>query len=196
MMTSSMIFNCFATPNASLLPGGFTHAVLLMDASLTSCVALSFMFDGLVDLRLLSWDSVRDKLLMFGSYLCVAAAWEYCLETHRMKFAVRFLYEGLIGVCCGIFLVLEVIYVAQLPKGSRFAHGGFLVLAGISGFVGLLSFIKKTYLCINFPPLFEGCALLWFLGSDLALSFLYKYLYERLRQGENAETKPARIMYK
>lgn len=169
MMWHSMLVHCI-TP--SIKNDLLTAIVGLIDAGLTSCIAVSFMWNSFVDNKWLDETSCKGKAIMFGSYTLIFIAWA---ATFYYKFTNGFLilYAGVIAVCCGLFLVAELWYLARKAKWAGIS---WLVLGGLFGLVGFYSFSHPAVVCAYFGQ-WLNASFWWDILSDLAMMALLKYFF-------------------
>jgi hypothetical protein len=72
MITSGLFVHCLFLVECGAAPTTEAYiSTALIDASLTSCIAFSFIFNGLVDLRITPERSVFTELLMGVTYLAI-----------------------------------------------------------------------------------------------------------------------------
>eukprot|EP01122_Echinamoeba_exundans_P001584 TRINITY_DN11606_c1_g1_i1.p1 TRINITY_DN11606_c1_g1~~TRINITY_DN11606_c1_g1_i1.p1 ORF type:complete len:326 (+),score=66.74 TRINITY_DN11606_c1_g1_i1:23-979(+) len=171
MMWHSMLVHTVTT---SINNPTFTLLVAIIDLGLTSSIAVSFFWNGLVDLRLIDDRSPCSHAPMFLSYVLMIGAWTYAL-VHKINNAFNYLYLGVILVACGSYLVFQVITMFRNKKFSR-----FFLSAGIFGAAGIWSMKNNAVLCARLGPALNG-SFWWDIFSDLAMiAILYFYFDTRV----------------
>lgn len=96
---------------------------MIVDVSLTSCIAMSFFWNALVDLQWISPSSTRVVALQVVSYLSIFMAWIISL-IDQWNLAFPILYTGLIAVCCGFWCIVQVIRICARRRRSRSTGSG------------------------------------------------------------------------
>lgn len=138
-------------------------------ASLTSCIAVSFGFIGLLELDC--------KWLPGPSYFMVIMASVYLFIFYDyFKCRGQYLYFGSILVGCPVYMIIQLY---QLVKDWNLVKALFLVLAGIAGGTSVyLIRCKSCWLCENLGPWSEQGV--WYYGSDASIFFLGLYIMNSL----------------
>lgn len=170
MMTSAMIVHCFCQNNKKL-----EIIFGILDGGLTSCVALSWLFNGLVDVRLVNERKTTAKLIAFLSYVAILVAYTYTVlfVANPAKYLI-ILYAGIIMFCCPAYVVCELVYLCRARSRCGL---GWLLLAGVAGAVGLASALSARFsfaLCAHFGNNVNG-DFMWFYLSDVAMFFLFMF---------------------
>lgn len=177
MMTDAMINDSFLGPNGN--PKSVVDIIIaVLDVGLTSSIALSFTFDGLVDVGAINQRSRKTAAAMLVSYASIFAAWLYCWTTGHLGLGFQYLYIYLIGVTCGAYCVLELVWLA---KNLAWAPMKWVLLAGTSGGVGLAAIAVPSFmawLCDSLGCMFSSM-FVWFALTDVAMFSLYKYWMTR-----------------
>jgi len=169
MMSDAMFVHCFLYN-----PTHLGYLVEWIDVTLTSCVAISFGFNGFVDLGWLDETSRCARKLMVAVYLLTGLAWYYTI-VHNSTSGFMFLYIGVIAISCGIYTVAEII--------STLSHHGrglpWLLLGGGLGAFGMYTIVSQDFnleLCVRLGPNLGG-EFLWFLLSDFSMYCLFRYFW-------------------
>ena len=175
MMTEAGLTHAFArhlSPSSSLI-------VWLVDAVLTSSIALAFGVIGLVDAGLLS--PKRFYLVLALADVPVILGWTYSfLHPSIGTLAFRILYLDLILVTCGFFAIVQLVGMIR----GRF-HGVVpLLVAVLAGMLGLLSIRLCSWPDVRFSGEFW-----WFLFSDV--SMLALFFYFRMRSPNDQQVQVA-----
>jgi len=170
--------------------------VNLVDGVCSSAVSLTFIYCGLVDVKILKDGSVLTRLLLAGTLF---ALWHYWTLSNQGKIPNGFqlLYTDVTEAGSLIFFILSFVWFFQ---NKTFKGLGWLLLAGISGVIGLLVLLQKLGdLCFSsftIPntsiqiPLPDGGGI-WYFFSDLSLfAFLFFYLTSKsIPQSEKEQLK-------
>jgi len=168
MMWHSMLIHCI-TPTINNI--WVTFVVGLIDAGLTSSIAASFMFNAFVDNQWISESSCKGKALMFGTYIAIFVAWAVSL-LRQWQNAFLVLYVGVIAMCCGLFLVAELYYLAR----NNWNGVCWLIVGGLCGGVGLVACVNPVAVCAMFGK-WLNASFWWDILSDLAMMALLKYVF-------------------
>jgi hypothetical protein len=183
MMTSAGILHCFLpdhrlstsieqTPADASFP--FLQLfVTVVDVGLTSNIAVTFLFAGLCDVRVFSPQSLRTRHLLFATYLLVFLLWTLSI-LQRWTWATLVLYDGVIVVCCFIYLLTQVFLRSARDALST------LVIGGVYGGLGLFAItFGAASICRSEGPFWSqyvGPEFIWFLFSDISMAFVYMYV--------------------
>jgi hypothetical protein len=171
MMSEAGVFhtglNYFSTRTANILE--------CIDVSLTSTIAVIFFFIGLQDLGKFKTNKqfytcffLADAPVVFGWYYCIF------VDPTRLGWAFMVLYVYLIVFCCGCFGVIQLNYIIK----GRFDGGIIPLLIGCcAGFVG----VKFIFIC-SWPDVRFSGQVWWFLMSDIAMYFVYRYFCLRHKE--------------
>jgi hypothetical protein len=116
----------------------YTTLVGLIDCGLTSSIAVSFLWNALVDLKLLNEKSCKASLLWTVSYLAFFAAWAYSF-LYAIRSAFKYLYLYTILITCGSYVLIQLYYLVRRARCSGFA---WLIAAGLSGGIGVSAFVS------------------------------------------------------
>jgi len=181
MMSDAMFVHSFFDEKS--IAGQITG---LIDVGLTSSVGLSFLYNGLVDLNIISERSVLSIVVMLLSYIALFGAWLYSFATHWQN-AFLYLYFGVILFGCGSYCLLEVIYII---KSGNWKGTAWLFAGGMSGAVGVLCVFKwNKFFCDELSPYLSG-DFWWFLLSDVSMYCLYRF-FLRNKASESSLIHPA-----
>merc|ERR1711991_597332 len=149
--------------------------IMFIDAFLTSSIALAFFLIALEDLGWLSKKRYGGVLFLADLPIFLGWAWAFFISpspAHQQE-AFRYLYLVEIAVCCGVFGIVQIHYIIK----GRFEHGlTSLLLALVAGAIGM----KTIFIC-SWPSVRFSGQFWWFLLSDVAMFFVYRYF--RLRAG-------------
>eukprot|EP01128_Nolandella_sp_AFSM9_P007204 TRINITY_DN3887_c0_g1_i1.p1 TRINITY_DN3887_c0_g1~~TRINITY_DN3887_c0_g1_i1.p1 ORF type:complete len:320 (-),score=61.30 TRINITY_DN3887_c0_g1_i1:173-1090(-) len=173
MMTSAMFTDSLIPFNAVSPVWKIIHLLVgLIDVTFTSCIAASFFFNGLADMKLIDENSKKSLIAQIVMYSSIAMGWIYTFSTGSFASGFKYLYIFLILGFCGSYVIFEAIFIVY--RGHREGLG-YLILAGLSGGGGLALMMKvPVALCLATTP-FMGGQSWWFLGSDLAMFFIFKF---------------------
>ncbi|CAF0796590.1 unnamed protein product [Adineta ricciae] len=183
MMTSAGILHCFLDDKQKLSTilrstngnsmDFIQLVVTVIDVGLTSNIAVSFMFCGLCDIKLLNPQSAVTSCLLFLSYLIVFLLWTLGL-INQWNWIFNVLYLGIVAVCCFIFLLTQLC----LKKNRRALPA--LFVGGLYGAIGLLATTYGAeHICTSEGPFWSqyfGPEFIWFLFSDISVAFVFIYV--------------------
>jgi hypothetical protein len=188
MMTSAGILHCFIGDQQTT-ESAFGLIVAVIDVGLTTSIAITFLFCGLCDIKFLNPQSIITNCLLFILYLTVFVLWTLGIQ-YNWNWVYHVLYEGVIVVCCFIYLI------TQLCIKSKRSSLPALIVGGIYGAIGLLA---KTYgaehICKSEGPFWSqyiGPEFIWFLFSDISMAFVFVYVI-RANRGKQADVKKYEI---
>ncbi|UJR20559.1 hypothetical protein I4U23_023686 [Adineta vaga] len=195
MMTSAGILHCFLDDKqklSTLLQSTNDSSmdfiqliVTIIDVGLTTSIAVSFLFCGLCDIRLLNPQSTVTRCLLFISYFIVFLLWTLGL-INQWEWTFSVLYLDVIAVCCFIYLITQLCL-----KSSRHALPALFV-GGMYGAIGLLATsFGAEHICASEGPFWSqyfGPEFIWFLFSDMSMAFLFIYVI-RSHQGKKSTIK-------
>jgi len=143
----------------------------LIDASLTSCVALSFAFNGLVDAGWISEDSKATHTSMLIVYVSTFAAWMVAF-TYQYEGMFEVLYYYVIAGACGTYSVGEIAYLVRQKTHPGLAWAGFAALTGAMGLYA--SWNNSDWLCSHVSPYLSN-EFWWWVFSNVAMYCNYRY---------------------
>jgi hypothetical protein len=188
MITSGLFTHCLFRVECGAAPisEGYVMAAMV-DASLTACIAISFIFNGLADLRLISDRKFLTLLSMGVTYGGI-----FFLNFAHL-ISIGTLYQGSIIIGCSTYLVCQALVLSHRPH--LLWPVLYLLGAGASGGISFLLFTEYScLLCTAFGAWsVEG---IWYSGSDLSMLCILGYALvtrERLPTAANSTTseKPA-----
>jgi len=157
--------------------------IVVMDVTLTSSIAASFMFNGLADVGLMNPDSKLSLFVQFLTYFSILCGYTWGLIYSTNGAIFMYLYVYLILFTCGLYVVCELVYLFWMGHSQGI---GFLFLAGVAGGLGLyMTMNYPVWLCQITTPLF-GNQEIWFLLSDVAM-FLIFLFYMKNHSPESEE---------
>eukprot|EP01112_Ceratiomyxa_fruticulosa_P014183 TRINITY_DN4042_c0_g1_i1.p1 TRINITY_DN4042_c0_g1~~TRINITY_DN4042_c0_g1_i1.p1 ORF type:complete len:251 (+),score=34.30 TRINITY_DN4042_c0_g1_i1:61-813(+) len=157
----------------------FEDSLKLVDVSLTSSIALMFLYAGLVDNGNIDISKKSTKCRVVLSFIILWVLWIvtfFCVKNPvTYLWADRILYYGVISICCLLFLILEISYVNDHQhKGNPFT---FLVCSGVFGGIGICGQYFTPLICKIFGnSFFINGPSAWFLCSDIAMILIYKFV--------------------
>jgi len=168
MMTGGLVMHCFFTVECEngAKPSYAYLNWILTTATLTSTIAVNFLFNGLVDIGYVSEDS-KKPWIAFGLCFC-ALAFAYVFWGN-----LTVLYNDVIFVCCGLYLPIQLY---RIFNSGTCAGWQYLTLAGVTGAIGFAIEVVNPlacYLCLLFGPWIQETA--WYYCADLAMFFMLKY---------------------
>lgn len=181
MMTSAGILHCFIgdeRATSDLL----NLFIAVVDVGLTSNIAISFLFCGLCDIGFFNPKSSATKYLLYLCYLIIFTLWTFGI-VNEWAWTYHVLYDGVIVVCCGLFLL------TQLCLKSARRYLPIMFVAGIYGGLGLAATRFSDRVCDSEGPFWAqyiGPEFIWFLFSDFSVAFLYLYVR---RANENSSER-------
>eukprot|EP01097_Dermamoeba_algensis_P000152 TRINITY_DN1055_c0_g1_i2.p1 TRINITY_DN1055_c0_g1~~TRINITY_DN1055_c0_g1_i2.p1 ORF type:complete len:290 (-),score=50.15 TRINITY_DN1055_c0_g1_i2:98-967(-) len=192
MNTCGLFINSIAVQGSDFSQN-FIMFVGLGDGIFTSCVSLSFLYCGLADVGILKDKTWWTRAILLGSYLTLAFLWRSSFSGNFVN-AFQYLYTDLTEIGSLSFFLLSFFWFWQ---NKTLRGGRWLLLAGISGVVGIFVLLRKLgdfcFWHINIPvihlsiPLPSGGGV-WYFFSDLALaSFLLFYLTSKTIQKDNTQ---------
>lgn len=148
----------------------------VIDVGLTSSIGLAFLFDALLDAKI-----IKNKASTYYSYFIgmglIFTAWTYCM-VHKMMIGFLILYMGIVGIGCGSWVIIQMILTIWTQDWKSFKY---LVYAGVSGGFGFFSIMDTKlylYLCEHFSCHFNT-QFIWFLVTDIAIYYIYLYYITR-----------------
>ena len=112
-------------------------ALLIVDETLTTSIAIAFFFAALVDLGCLSDKSKCGRILFYLIILTLLIVWTVEIKSSNTKIKV-YLYSFAIFVCCGFWVISQFFMLLNSKSCKGFIY---LALAGGFGFFGIM--------CIN-----------------------------------------------
>jgi len=148
----------------------------VLDVGLTSSIAMSFFWDGLVDVGILS-ENIKLYIMMGISYVAIFAAWFYTIINQWWDGFLYF-YVYLIFFCCGVYCIMELVHLIQTRSATGLV---WVFVAGVSGGLGLFAIYDVNWdywLCDTLGCHFSG-DFIWFFLSDVAMWCCYKYYMAR-----------------
>jgi len=118
--------------------------------------------------------SCKTFCAMLSSYVILLFVWVYALYSQLEMMAVV-VYVGVTFVSCGFYAIAEFVYI--ILKGNKKGMV-WLILGSIEGVAGLAAMLFWTdKLCLIFTPFLNG-AFWWFVASDFAMLYIYKFFME------------------
>lgn len=167
------------TVTTSLNNATFSLLVMIIDLGLTSSIAISFFWNGLVDLRLIDDRSPCARSAMTLSYILMIATWTYAI-VNKIQNAFNYLYSGVILIACGLYLVFQLVAMCRNRRFSR-----FFLSAGIFGAAGMWAMKNGAWVCARFGATWNS-SFWWDFFSDLAMiAILYFYFDTRVPAEED-----------
>ncbi|CAF4313417.1 unnamed protein product [Rotaria sp. Silwood2] len=191
MMTSAGILHCFLGDpqrlSLTLRNNGVDSLLVIqilfaiIDAGLTTSVAVSFLFCGLCDINFLDPKSNATRFLLIGSYFIVFVLWTLGVF-RQWSWTFHVLYLGVISVSCFIYLLTQL-----WIKSNRRALPSLLV-GGLYGAIGLFAAsFAANRICKSEGPFWSqyiGPEFLWFLFSDISMAFIFIYVIQAHRENK------------
>jgi len=189
MMTSAGILHCFLGDHKNLsniLQNTDDNSmefisllVAVIDAGLTTNIAITFLFCGLCDIGFLNPKIILTRIILFCIYLIVFLLWTLGI-LNNWKWIFYTLYVGVISICCLIYLLTQLCI-----KSNRRALPALLV-GGIYGAMGLLATsFGANHVCQSEGPFWSqyiGPEFIWFLFSDISMAFIFIYVLRANRE--------------
>jgi len=176
MMSFAGLNDCIMSANGD--PSDPAHIFTgIVDVGLTSTIGMTFAFNGLVDVGLIT-EGVKSFAIWGFSAGLLFGGWFYVFEA-QWYMGFFYLYLVVIGVCCGLYCILELVYLIK----NRTTQGLYWVgVAGLTGAIGLAAVSMSNFavwLCMTFGCFF-GPEFVWFLLSDAAMWACFKYFMSRV----------------
>ncbi|CAF1135393.1 unnamed protein product [Rotaria sp. Silwood1] len=183
MMTSAGILHCFLSDpqklshilrNNDIDSSLFIQLLFaIIDAGLTTNIAVTFLFCGLCDIKFLNPKSNCTCFLLISSYFIVFILWTLGI-LNQWSWTFLVLYLGVISVCCFIYLLTQLCIKPNCHALSA------LICGGIYGAIGLYAATYGAeYICKSEGPFWSqyfGPGFLWFLLSDISMAFIFLYV--------------------
>ncbi len=183
MMTSAGILHCFLGDRQRLSNVLQTTEdnsmqfwqllVSIIDVGLTTNIAITFLFCGLCDIRVLNPKSSGTRWLLFITYFSVFLCWTLGI-LNQWNWVFYALYMGAVAVSCFIYLLTQLCI-----KSTRRALPSLFV-GGLYGAIGLLATsFGAEHICESEGPFWSqyiGPEFLWFLFSDISMAFIFIYV--------------------
>lgn len=174
MISSGLVVHClFLVECRVQSPSQYFIDAAKIDASLTSCVAVSLAFNGLIDLKLLSERSYATMMTMAMFYGLIFYAY-FSDVADSMD-----LYFNSILLGCSLYMLTQLIRLILDWSHTDWVEILFLVGAGIVGGSSLFLIKKEAcWLCKSLGPWsLEG---VWYYGSDASVLLLGVYVWKSL----------------
>jgi len=145
----------------------------IIDVGLTSNIAITFLFCGLCDIRVLNPDSSGTRWLLFITYFSVFLCWILGI-LNQWNWVFYVLYMGVVVISCFIYLLTQLCI-----KSTRRALP-VLFFAGLYGALGLLAAsVGAQHVCESEGPFWSqyfGPEFIWDLFSDISMAFVFIYV--------------------
>ncbi|XP_065899752.1 uncharacterized protein [Dysidea avara] len=172
MISSGLVTHCVYLVECGVQPPstpGYRYAGLL-DASLTSSIAVMFLYSGLVDMKLIKERSIVSLLLLFSA--CGAIFY----INFSQAFPVLNVYKWSIEVCCGGYILIQALLLVQHGVCSSVIPITWLSGAAISGGGSFyLLFWQYCWLCQHLGPWsLQG---VWYYGADVSMFFIFLFIW-------------------
>jgi len=163
----------------------------VLDVGLTSSIGLAFLFDALLDAKILK--NKRSTYVAYGIGVClIFYAYVFCY-VHKVAIGLVLLYMGIVGIGCGSWVIIQTILTILHEDWKSF---WYLILAGLSGgfgFFSLVDFKLSLYLCEHFSC-HVNTQFIWFLVTDISIYFIYLYYKTRTEFLMKYEQKPENVL--
>lgn len=162
----------------------------IIDVGLTSSIGYAFLILGLLDVGILCEKSRWSWGIWGAGTAAIFYGW---IQTFAGNWKAGFLvlYMGVVAIGCGSWTVIQLVLVLghrdwKSLKWLLFAgaHGGF-------GFFSLLSSRINSWLCNHFGCHFAS-SFVWFLVTDTAIYFIYRFYVSRIDFEKKAKLKEER----
>jgi len=192
MMTSAMFADCLSE---NLKP--FTADLsAIIDAGLSSSIAVSFAFNGLVDLGLLNESHWYCWVMELTCFATLFVSWIVAFIHQDYTQALLVLYRDVIAISCGFYLVTQVFWFFK--KGPT----GFLWIfwGGLAGAIGLGSVFSVTiasFWCtwLGAYSGWLGPSFVWFILSDVSVYCLVRYWLARSKQEQHSRFPRSHVQF-
>jgi len=176
MMSIAGINDCLLPLNGD--QADFIHQFfMIMDVGLTSTIGMTFGFNGLIDIGVITEGIATFTVWGFLAGL-IFGLWFYTIEAMDYQ-GFMYLYVYVIGFACGLYCICEVIYLVKNRSTKGFV---WVFVAGLTGGFGLLCVVDSSisyWFCHTFGCYFGG-EFMWFVLSDVAMYANYKYFMSRV----------------
>jgi hypothetical protein len=140
------------------------YVVSIIDGSLSTCIAVSFFFNALVDARVLKERTAFTTAIMAGSYVAV-------FVLYLLNFSVFDLYFVGIIVCCGSYVVVQLFLL--LSSGCKGVSR--LLLAAVAGGIGLPAL--TIFACDSCHLLGNGAPeTMWYALADVSMFSMFLFV--------------------
>jgi len=176
-MTDAGFNDCILATNGN--PNDWIHWFFgIVDVWLTSCVAVSFFFDGLVDIGVLNEERIATEVIMIVSYAGLFLAWVFTFY-YNWWIGFFYFYIMVVAICCGSYIAMETVHLfrAKSTKGLV-----WVAAAAVTGAIGLGAITFPSldmWLCHHFGCHFGG-NFLWFSLTDVAMYCCLMYYVARV----------------
>jgi len=172
MMTDAGVVDCFLV----FLPYTTIHWMLaILDVGLTSSIAWGLFVCAFLDAKILKDDSILTKIIFFAGIGGIFCAWYYCLIVIQWSLAMLVLYDGIVGLGCGTWVLMQIVLNVQ---GKRNCEGvKYLVLAALAGGFGFFCIYDaklNIYLCEKLSCFFAG-KFVWFSVTPICAYLIHSY---------------------
>ncbi|CAF1007335.1 unnamed protein product [Rotaria sordida] len=175
MMTSAGILHCFIgdLPKNKISLKFIQLFVTIIDCSLTTSIAVTFLFCGLSDIQFLNPQSIFTHCLLFSSYFILFLLWTLAI-IHEWNTIIYALYVGVISICCFVYLI------TQLSIKSNRRALPILIVGGIYASIGLIAeSFGAEHICTSEGPFWSqyfGPEFIWCLFANISMAFIFIYV--------------------
>ncbi|EAL63902.1 hypothetical protein DDB_G0287075 [Dictyostelium discoideum AX4] len=147
--------------------------VSVADVDLTSTVGTFFLYCGLADVGIINPKETKTKIILLFNSIILLISWVYGLYySSDPRVWALVLYEAVVAVSCGVYLILQIIYLA---KRKNLKSIFWLLFAGLVGGVGLSITLFSSKWCAHFGAHFSS-SYAWFFLSDCAMLLISHYV--------------------
>ncbi len=179
-MSTAGILHCFihdeAGPHDSFWIRTLRFIFMVIDVGLTSNIAVAFAWAGASDLEWLNPCSKRSKILIYCSFVLVFICWIVSLLM-QLKFGFLILYMAVVGMCCGFYLITQIILFIQKESTKGWE---WFIAGGVFGLIGFAALLNPAVCKWLYPiSAFINPEFIWFLCSDLAVFCLFVFVSKK-----------------
>ncbi|KAM9998768.1 hypothetical protein ACTFIY_008424 [Dictyostelium cf. discoideum] len=147
--------------------------VSVADVDLTSTVGTFFLYCGLADVGIINPKETKTKIILLFNSIILLISWVYGLYySSDPRVWALVLYEAVVAVSCGVYLILQIIYLA---KRKNLKSIFWLLFAGLVGGIGLSITLFSSKWCAHFGAHFSS-SYAWFFLSDCAMLLISHYV--------------------
>lgn len=160
---------------------------MIIDVGLTSTIGMTFAFNGLIDVGLISESTTTFTVWGFLSGL-LFGLWTYVIQAQYYE-GFMYLYVYVIGFSCGLYCILEVYYLIKNRSSRALVWVAASCLTGGFGLASITDQNIAIWFCHNFGCFFGG-EFMWFLLSDIAMYCCFRYYMSRVTSNNTHKYAP------
>lgn len=127
----------------------------------------------MADVGIINPKETKTKIILLFNSIILLISWVYGLYySSDPRVWALVLYEAVVAVSCGVYLILQIIYLA---KRKNLKSIFWLLFAGLVGGVGLSITLFSSKWCAHFGAHFSS-SYAWFFLSDCAMLLISHYV--------------------